>query len=164
MITALSLAATALVLPTSAGGPGSDQERAFTSVDVPGAPTTAGAYLELSVEPPIVTTGALVTLHIAYHNIGLPYTRILISPTGLITFEPALTMPCKYDQHPNGCTAITLRTLAPGVAAFNAGATGEVWDETCQCWYWSVAGDNGPVNIIIAESIWRLLLPLIYRN
>jgi hypothetical protein len=73
-------------------------------------------------------------------------------------------MPCKYDQHPNGCTAITLRTLAPGVAAFNAGATGEVWDETCQCWYWSVAGDNGPVNIIIAESIWRLLLPLIYRN
>jgi hypothetical protein len=112
------------------------------------------------VEPPGVTTSALITLHIAYHNIGFPYAYISISPTGLITYEPALTMPCKYDQHPTGCTAITLRTLAPGVATFKASATGEIWDESCHCWYWSGAGDNGPASILIAESMWRIFLPL----
>jgi hypothetical protein len=62
--------------------------------------------------------------------------------------------------HPTGCTAITLRALAAGMATFTAGATGEIWDESCHCWYWSGAGDNWPVSILIAESMWRIFLPL----
>ena len=115
------------------------------------------------MEPSLVLTGTLVTLHIAYHNIGLPYTNIQINPPGLVAFEPPLSMPCKYDQHPNGCAEITLRTLATGVVQFSANATGEVYDETCRCWYWSGASDNGPATLIIAESVWKMFLPSIHR-
>ncbi len=124
---------------------------------------TANAYLELSVEPPLVTSGALITLHIVYHNIGLPYTDILINPSNVVTFEPPLSMPCKFDQHPNGCTAITFRTLVTGVVTFTAGATGEVYDETCHCWYWSGASADGPAIATIADTIWPVFLPAIQR-
>lgn len=166
LIAMLSLVIIALVLPVRADEPGSGQryvvQPVYTPTPTP-APTSPPPYLELSVRPPIETAGALVTLHIAYHNIGLPYTYISISPTGLITFEPPLTMPCRYDQHPNGCTAITLQALAPGVATFRAGATGEVYYEGCRCWVWSGAGDNGPASVIIADAIWRIWLPLLQR-
>ena len=188
LIDLLSLVTIALVLPVRADEPGSRQRYVVQPVHTPTPTPTANtylelsieppivttptptpvstsspSYLELSVEPPIVTTSALVTLHIAYHNIGLPYTYISISPTGLFTFEPPLTMPCKYDQHPNGCTAITLQTHAPGVATFRASATGEVYDESCRCWVWSGAGDNRPASVSIADAIWRMWLPLLHR-
>jgi hypothetical protein len=162
-IAALSLATLALLLPVSASGRDSGLRHSFKPAYTPGNTTTYSAYLQLSIDPPIATTNSVVTLHIAYHNIGFVYTDIAISSTGLITFEPPLTMPCKYDQPPYGCTAITLRTLAPGVATFRAVADGEVYDESCHCWYWSFAADNGPVSVIIADVIWRMLLPVVQR-
>ncbi len=130
---------------------------------VPLQSTAANAYLELSVEPPIVLTDTLITLSITYHNIGFPYTTIQVNPPNLAAFEPPMSMPCKYDQHPNGCTAISLRTQAIGVVQFTASATGEVYDETCHCWYWSGASDNGPARLIIAETLWQTFLPSVHR-
>jgi hypothetical protein len=77
--------------------------------------TNPGAYLELSIEPAMALPGTLVTLNIAYHRIGLPYTGIGINPPDLVVFDPPLSMPCKYGEHINGCSAITFRTQASGV-------------------------------------------------
>ncbi len=124
---------------------------------------TFNPYLELSLDSPIVTTDTLITLYVRYHNLGLPYTSIVITPPNLVEFEPFLSMPCEYGQHPNGCTAITLRTLAPGVVTFRANATGEAYDETCNCWYWTNVEDNGPAILIIGDTIWETFLPWIQR-
>jgi hypothetical protein len=74
---------------------------------------TADEYLELSVEPPVALTGSLVTLHIAYHHIGLPYTYIKVDPPDLVEFDPPMTMPCQYS-----CDAITFRALSSGEVQF----------------------------------------------
>lgn len=123
----------------------------------------ASAYLQLSVDPAVVTATSLTTLHISYHNIGLPYTTITLSPSALITFDPLLAMPCKYDQHPNGCTAITLRALVSGVVTITASATGEVYDEDCMCWYWGGGSSIDPAQIVIGDSPWHTMLPMIRR-
>ena len=72
----------------------------FLSVDWIGAEAGApaqspddNAYLELSVDPAQSRAGSLITLHISYHSIGLPYTTINASPSRLGGFEPPLTMP-----------------------------------------------------------------------
>ncbi len=121
------------------------------------------AHLELSVQPTTALPGELVTLYIVYVQIGEPYTGISIEPPGLVEFEPPLSMPCKYSEHPTHCTSITLRTQAAGVVQFHAGATGEIWGEDCQCWCMSGAVDNGPATLVIAETITRVYLPSVYR-
>jgi hypothetical protein len=123
----------------------------------------ASAYLQLSVDAAVVSATRLTTLHISYHNIGLPYTTITLSPSALITFDPPLAMPCKYDQHPNGCTAITLRALVSGVVTITASATGEVYDEDCMCWYWGGGSAIGPAQVVIGDSPWHMMLPMIRR-
>jgi endo-1,4-beta-xylanase len=125
--------------------------------------TTTDAYLELSVVPQIALSGTLVTLNITYHHIGMPYTAITSSPPGLVTFDPPLSMPCKYDQHPTGCQAIPFRTQSSGVVQFTAGASGEVYDEGCGCFRWGTALDNGPATLIIVDTLWQMFLPSIQR-
>ena len=125
--------------------------------------TNSNAYLELSVEPHIALKGSLVTLNIIYHHIGFPYTAISINPAENATFDPPLSMPCKYDEHPNGCREITFRTLSSGLVQFNAGATGEVYDESCHCFVWGTAQDNGAANLIIADTIWLEFIPFVQR-
>jgi endo-1,4-beta-xylanase len=121
------------------------------------------AHLELSMQPTTALTDTIVTLNISYVHIGLPYTYISIFPEGLVTYEPPLTVPCKYSEHPSHCTAITFRTQATGVVQFHAGATGELWDEVCHCWCMGSAQDDGPATLVIAESISRVYLPSAYR-
>lgn len=111
------------------------------------------AYLELSVEPEESRAGSLVTLNITYHNIGLPYTTISIDQPDLVEFDPPLTMPCKFHEHPNGCQAITFRTLAPGEVQFSASAHGEIWSDQCQCWFFTTVTDNGPAITRITEPL-----------
>jgi len=125
--------------------------------------TNPEAHLELSMQPTTALPGSLVTLNIKYVRIGLPYTGISIDPPGLVVFEPPLSMPCKYNEHPTHCTAITLRTQAAGVVTFHAGATGEIYDETCHCFCMGGAQDDGPATLVIANSISRLYLPSVYR-
>ena len=124
---------------------------------------TSNAYLELSMEPRIALKGTLVTLKIVYHHIGLPYTYIVINPSENVAFDPPLSLPCKYNEHPNGCTEITFRTLSNGLVQFTAGATGEVYDETCGCFVWGGATDNGPATLAIVDTIWQAFLPSIHR-
>jgi hypothetical protein len=120
------------------------------------------AYLELSVEPAQSRAGGLITLNITYHNIGLPYTTISINQPDLVEFDPPLSMPCKYHEHPNGCQAITFRTLAPGEVQFNASASGEIWSEQCQCWFFTTITDNGPANAVITEPL-RFFILLVMK-
>ena len=111
------------------------------------------AYLELSVDPGQSRAGSLITLNIKYVNIGLPYTTIYIDPPGLVQYDPELTMPCKFHEHPNGCQAITFRTLAPGEVKFEASAHGEIWSDQCQCWFFTTVTDNGPATAKITEPL-----------
>jgi hypothetical protein len=111
------------------------------------------AYLELSVDPAQSRAGSLITLHITYHNIGLPYTTISIDQPDLVEFDPPLAMPCKFHDHPNRCREITFRTLAPGEVQFTASAHGEVWSDQCQCWFFTTVTDNGPAIAKITEPL-----------
>jgi hypothetical protein len=120
------------------------------------------AYLELSVEPAQTRAGGLITLNISYHNIGLPYTTISIDQPDLVEFDPPLSMPCKFHEHPNGCQAITFRTLAPGEVQFNASANGEIWSEQCQCWFFTTVTDNGPAKAKITEPL-RFFILLVMK-
>jgi hypothetical protein len=116
-------------------------------------------YLELSVDPPLALPGTLVTLTIVYHNLGLPHTMINFNPDGLVAFDPPLLEQCEY-----GCGEYTLRALQSGVVEIHAGATGEIYDESCGCWRWSGATDNGPARLVITETLWQLYLPYIPEN
>ena len=123
---------------------------------------TPVSYLELSVKPAIVLPGTLVTLYIVYHNIGMPYTYVDINPPELAAFDPPLDMPCKFYEH-GGCTQISLRALAVGIIQFTASATGEIFDESCNCWRWGGGTDNGPAKLVIVETLWQAFLPLLRR-
>lgn len=123
------------------------------------APVTTDAYLDLSVEPVQVAVGEVFTLHISYHNIGLPYTYIHVTPTGRVVFTPSLPMPCRYYEEPSGCTAVPLQALDAGSVQFTANATGEVYDESCGCWLWGGGSSRQPATLIISGT--RQFLPFV---
>ncbi len=120
-------------------------------------------YLELSITPPVAIPGSLVTLHITYHNIGEQWTDIVIDPSASVAYDPELSMPCKYNEHPNGCTSITFRALVKGAVTFHASAYGEIFDPGCNCFYWSSASDISPAILYIVDQAWALFLPGIQR-
>ncbi len=126
--------------------------------------TSYVAYLELSMDPPFAAVGSLVTLHITYYNLGEPYAYINIIPEDLVAFDPPMTSPCKYYEHPDGCQSITFRALANGVVNFYVGATGEVWDEDCHCWYWGGGTSSTPARLVITDHVWHSFLPAVYHN
>ncbi len=137
----------------------------YRSLHLPSSPAcyNSQAYLELSIEPSYALSNSLVTLNIAYHRIGMPYTGILIDRPDLVSYDPPLSMPCKYNEHINHCTAITLRTQATGVVHFTAGAYGEIFGEDCQCFCWAPVQDNGPATLVIANTIAHSYLPSVHR-
>ncbi|NTV99775.1 MAG: hypothetical protein HGA19_00550 [Oscillochloris sp.] len=120
---------------------------------------TEAPHLELTVEPATVNVGDLVTVRIAYVNLGLPYTTITWEPLALAAFDPPRTMSCKYGEDASGCTVIILRAIAPGTLNIHATATGEIYDDSCACWRWSGGSDNGPAIVTIQGS--RLFVPLV---
>jgi hypothetical protein len=120
-------------------------------------------YLELSVTPSVVAPGGLVTLYITYHNIGIPFLYLNISPCENVAFDPLISDPCDNTAHLEGPSEITFRALKTGVVTFHAGATGEIFDEACHCWVMSVAGDNGPAILHIVDQVWTVFLPVIPR-
>jgi hypothetical protein len=113
---------------TSAPSPSSTPSSTSTPSPSPTPQCTAdpSTHVDLSADPSVVSVGDLITLRVAYHNIGMPYLYFGALPDGLATPDPPLGNVCKYSEHPNGCTAITFRALAPGVVTFDASATGEV--------------------------------------
>ncbi|NTV64508.1 MAG: hypothetical protein HGA65_13355 [Oscillochloris sp.] len=122
---------------------------------------TAKPHLELSVTPVTARVGDQITLHVAYVNLGLPYTTVIWDPPGVAAFDPPRTMPCKYSEDTSGCTVITLRAQAPGRLTIHAGATGEIWDDTCACWYMSGGSDSEPATVFVGEE--QLFLPLVVQ-
>ena len=123
--------------------------------------TTLPASLHLSVDRGGVAPGELVTLTVAYTNLGLQHTTITISPAGVLAFEPPVAMPCKYDQHPTQCTSFALRAAQAGAATIRASATGEIYNDGCKCWVFSGAADDGPALVVVGGS--RRYLPLVQR-
>ncbi len=121
----------------------------------------ADAYLILTANPVNVTVSDIFTVHISYHNIGLPYTYFSITPTHVITFEPPIPLPCKYSD-PGGCTAVSFRALAPGAVHIFAYATGEVFEDSCQCWVWSGGASLLPATVIISGT--QTFLPILRRD
>jgi hypothetical protein len=61
-----------------------------------------------------------------------------------VTFDPPLSIPCKYDQHANQYIAFTIRARSTGMLQFTASAAGEVIGEDCHCWCYTSGQDNGP--------------------
>lgn len=123
--------------------------------------TSTQPSLHLTVDQGGVAVGDLLTLTVAYTNLGLLYTTIAISPTDVLDFEPPVAMPCKYDQNPTQCTSFTLRAKQAGVATIRAIATGEIYDAACMCWRFSSAADDGPAIGVVGGS--RRYPPLAQR-
>lgn len=126
-----------------------------------GPATTPPPSLHLSVDRGGVAAGELLTLTVAYTNLGLQHTTLTISPTGVLAFDPPVAMPCIYDQHPTQCTSFTLRAAQAGAATIRASATGEIFDEGCKCWVFSGAADDGPAIVVVEGK--RRFLPLVLR-
>lgn len=118
-------------------------------------------YLELSITPSLANVGTLVTLQITYHNIGEPYLYLSIVPAENVEYAAEVPGNCDYSVRSNACSISILRTLKTGVVTFRASATGEILDEGCQCWVWSVAFDNGPAILHIGNLVY---LPLVQRR
>jgi hypothetical protein len=156
------LVASLLAIAFSGAAPPSSPSQAAQAWPPSDRFATTASYLELSVKPAIVLPGQLVTLYIVYHNLGEPYTNISIIPAELAAFDPPMDMPCKYYEQ-GGCTEFSLRALAVGTVEFRAGATGEIFDEGCNCWRFWGATDNGPARLVIAEAVWQEYLPLVHH-
>ncbi len=122
---------------------------------IPAVPQTAAAetpHLELVVEPASVPVGERVTLQIGYVGVGLVHTTITISPTGSLVFDPPLEMPCRYDEHPNGCTSITLRARQVGTVTINATASGEIYNPGCTCFHFTLVTSSNPAQFSIRPA------------
>ena len=114
-------------------------------------------YLELSITPSVAALGSLVTLRISYHNVGEPLTYFSASPAESVTTEPVISSPC-FD-----CSVITFRTLTKGTVNFNAAASGEIFDDGCNCWVFTIVPDNGPAVLHIVDQAWTVFLPVTQR-
>ncbi len=137
--------------------PGDDQQGRVPQITQPpctpiptsasGSPTPTPLVKELILSAPaIVNVGDVFSLTIEYVNIGVPYTGITLSPTNTVQFDPPLTMPCKYNQHPTDCRTIGLRAVAPGTIEIDAGATGEV-PVAGGGWAWGSASARNPITV-----------------
>ena len=119
--------------------------------------------LALSTQPSVVEVGMQFQLTIAYRYIGFWRTDIHMDHPELAEYEPALEMPCQWDQHGDKCMSISLKAIAAGVVEFTAVAFGEIWDSTCMCWLWADVKDDGAARIVIVDELWRIGLPTIGR-
>lgn len=123
--------------------------------------STSDPHLTLSIEPAVAPLNTLVTLQIAYHGVGLYDTTVRISPENALVFDPARSMPCRYNEDASACTRLTLRARAPGVVTISASAYGEIYDLECQCWRFTRVGDDGPVQVTITGT--QVFIPLLQR-
>ncbi|WP_110513928.1 hypothetical protein [Herpetosiphon llansteffanensis] len=98
--------------------------------------------------PSQVVVGQVFTLSIQYINLGMPYASIGFNNANLAQFDPALTMPCKYNQHPTGCSSITIRATNVGTLVINATATGESYNHG---WYWGWGSARAPLAVTIID-------------
>ena len=117
------------------------------------SPTVTPLVKELILSaPPLVNVGDAFSLTIQYVNIGVPSTGITLNPIGTVQFDPPLTMPCMYNQHPTGCRTIGLRAVAPGTIEIDAGATGEV-PIAGGGWAWGSAHARNSINVQVRSVL-----------
>jgi hypothetical protein len=120
-------------------------------------------YLELSIQPSMAKVGDLLTLQITVHNIGMPWMYISISPCENVAYDPPISETCRIPEALPGQTTITYRALKTGVVTFHAYASGEIFDDGCQCLVWFGGSDNGPAIAGIVDAIWKTFLPVLQR-
>ena len=120
-------------------------------------------YLELSIQPSMAKVGDLLTLQITVHNIGVPWMYISISPCENVAYDPPISETCSLPNPLPGQTTITFRALKTGVVTFHAYASGEIFDDGCQCWVMLGGSDNGPAIADIVDAIWKSFLPVLQR-
>ncbi|XSG73301.1 hypothetical protein ACP8Y2_14035 [Herpetosiphon llansteffanensis] len=126
-----------------------------------GSPTVTPVVKELILSAPnLVNVGDAFSLTIEYVNIGAPYTGITLSPTGTVQFDPPLTMPCKFNEHPTQCRTIGLRAIAPGTIEIDAGATGEVFVPGVG-WYWGSAQARNPITVRVLVLDHKAFIPIV---
>lgn len=139
----------------------------FSAVPNSALPANSAAattpHLTLSVTPPLVFVGGIVTLNIAYVGVGLYQTTVMISPESALRFDPPRTMPCYYYEQPGQCKTMTLRALEPAQVTIRASAYGEVFDPVCRCWAFSGVYDDGPAKVQIVIPSVRRFLPVAGR-
>ncbi|KPL88916.1 hypothetical protein [Herpetosiphon geysericola] len=132
-----------------------------TNTPASGSPTVTPIVKELILSAPnLVNVGDAFSLTIQYVNIGVPYTGITLSPTGTVQFDPPLTMPCKFNEHPTHCRKIGLRAIAPGTIEIDAGATGEV-PIAGGGWAWGSAQARNPITVRVLVLDHKTFIPIV---
>lgn len=89
-------------------------------------PGESPSKIEIAITPSQVRVGDIATLSIRYTAVFLPYLYFHVWPDQLLETEPPLRSPCRHDEHPTGCQAITFQARATGVVTATAYASGEI--------------------------------------
>jgi hypothetical protein len=58
---------------------------------------------------------------------------------------------------------MTLRAIGHGSATIQASAYGEIFDDSCQCWRFSGANDDGPATVLVGAPAASVFFPLVQR-
>ncbi|XSG73302.1 hypothetical protein ACP8Y2_14040 [Herpetosiphon llansteffanensis] len=129
--------------------PPTNRQAAIPNLTATPTPTANPCFVQPELVlsgPSQVQIGQLFTVSIQYINLGMPHASISLNDPNLAQFEPALTMPCKYNEHPTQCRSITLRATNVGTLEINATATGESYNNG---WYWGSGSARAPLSIMV---------------
>lgn len=150
---------TATPCPTNLAINGGSCSGTPTVTPINGNATATPIVSQLFLSAPyVVNVGDVFTLTIQYINIGMPYTRVTNGSGGIGQFDPPLTMPCKFNQHPTQCRTIRLRAIAAGSLHLSARATGEI-PIAGGGWAWGSAISN-PLSIQVRDVLaYRIFIP-----
>ena len=128
-----------------------------TSTPVPCQPAVSHQLI-LSA-PSQVQVGDMFTMTVDYQNMSAPRMEIMLSSSELAQFDPPLTMPCRYSEHPTQCSMITLRATAPGMLTINGRAIADMF--VGDGWTFGYTSARNPINVQVHDGLpYKLFIPL----
>ncbi|ABX05352.1 MAG TPA: hypothetical protein DEF47_21410 [Herpetosiphon sp.] len=109
--------------------------------------------------PSQVQVGDMFTMTVDYQNMSAPRMEIMLSSSELAQFDPPLTMPCRYSEHPTQCSTITLRATAPGMLTINGRAIADMF--VGDGWTFGYTSARNPINVQVHDGLpYKLFIPL----
>lgn len=109
--------------------------------------------------PSQVQVGDMFTMTVDYQNMSGPLMEIMLSSSELAQFDPPLTMPCRYSEHPTQCSTITLRATAPGMLTINGQASADLF--VGDRWTFGYTSARNPINVQVHDGLpYKLFIPL----